>query len=520
MESTEKKSIVQEREAPQELGILSLELPGQSRELTQAKKQVAKQLQGAFEREVKYKRSHFLPGRRYEKKGAARKHNLRGSLKLSGKKRRMTSFTGAATYPFTASSSFGVPGVCIGQDLSGAGGFFFDPWELYAQGVIKGMNLALFGALGVGKSSLIKSFVCRQVLLGRKAVVMSDRKNEWEIVTKYLDGKSIGIGAGYDNRMNPLDEGNRPSVDPDGNPMTEEKWQDMVRTQRSTLLTSIAEIIKKKELTEAERLVLGTALDKAVRTAQEQGRVPVIPDVVQVLHGMRTQGFDAHLKSREEAVASMHDTFSLMVSSEVAGEGSSSSELAGLFDGESTIKFDVTAPIVSFNTSALVTLSPVAAKIAHACIQGWAEAAITSNDFGKRLVIYEEGLEMLEDIGSINRMVRQYKLARHYGIFNILILHKITDLDVAGDVGSQARAAALSLLGDSEIRIFYRQEDEQKQLLMQEFGITHQEWKKISSFPTGVGLWKLGKHSFEVKNTLTRSELPILNTDKSMAISR
>lgn len=513
------KNAMRERETPQELGILSIEMPGQSRELTKAKKQVKKQLEGAFEREIKYKRSHFLPGRRYEKGGAERKHNLRGSLKLSGKKRRMTSFTGAATYPFTASSSFGVPGVCIGQDRSGAGGFFFDPWELYAQGVIKGMNMAVFGSLGVGKSSLIKSFTSRQVLLGRKAVVMSDRKNEWEIVTKYLGGKSIGIGTGYNNRINPLDEGNRPSLDPDGNPMTDEKWKSMVRTQRSTLLTSIAEIIKKKELTEAEKLVLGAALDKAVKVATGQGRVPIIPDVVQVLNDMREEGFSEKMKSRENAVASMHDTFSLMVSSDV-GEESFSSELSGLFDGESTVKFDVTAPIMAFNTSALVGLSDVAAKIAHACIQSWAEAAITSNDFGKRLVIYEEGLEMLEDIGSINRMVRQYKLARHYGIFNILILHKITDLDVAGDVGSQARAAALSLLGDSEIRIFYRQEDEQQELLKTQFGITHQEWKKISSFPTGVGLWKLGKHSFEVENTLTQSEIPIFDTNKSMAVSR
>lgn len=512
---------MREREVPQELGIISAEMPGSSKGLKKDYKKVRSNLRKSFEREVNHQRAHFLPGTRYGSKGASRAHNMRGSLKLSGKKRRLTSFNAAVTYLFTASSTFGIPGVCMGEDKSGAGGFFFDPWEYYNAGVVKGMAMALFGAVGQGKSTLVKAFTSRQVQIGRRASVMSDRKGEWDIVAAYLGGKTIHIGSGQDTRINPLDEGNRPSKDTKGAPMSDRKWAKMVRQRRFALLRAIAEILKGDTLDSTERLVLSDALATAVSVAEKDKRTPIIPDVVDALDRMRREGVEEYLQERKVAIASMHDTFLGLVSSDAAGGGANSeNDISGMFDGESTVQFDVTAPIVTFNTSGLEGLSPEARKIAHACIQTWAEAAITSNDFGKRLVIYEEGLEVLDDIGSLNRMIVQYKLARHYGIFNILVLHKLTDLNLAGDEGSKARAAAFSLLGDSPIRVIYRQEAEEEQLVREKLGLTAREWEKVSGFASGRGLWKLGDHSFEVQNTMTAPEKPVFDTNKSMGVAR
>lgn len=511
-----------EREVPQELGFVSAQFPGESRAIKKDYKEVKKVFRKSFEREVKHQRAHFLPGTRYGAKGAKRANNMRGDLKLSGKKRRLTSYNAAVTYPFTASSTFGIPGVCLGEDKSGAGGFFFDPWEFYNAGVFKGMAMTVFGVVGQGKSTLVKSFTSRQVQIGRRASVMSDRKGEWDIVAAYLGGVTIRIGSGQDTRINPLDEGNRPSKDTNGAPMTDEKWAKMVRQRRFALLRAIAEILKGDSLDSTERLVLSSALATAVQLAESQGRVPIIPDVVDALDRMRREGMEEHLKERKVAIATMHDTFLGLVSAGLGSgiEANAENDISGMFDGESTVQFDVTAPIVTFNTSGLEGLSSEARKIAHACIQTWAEAAITSNDFGKRLVIYEEGLEVLDDIGSLNRMIVQYKLARHYGIFNILVLHKLTDLNLAGDEGSKARAAAFSLLGDSPIRVIYRQEAEEEKLVREKLGLTAREWQKVSGFSSGRGLWKLGDHSFEVQNTMTAPERPVFDTNKSMGIAR
>ncbi|MFW0120369.1 conjugal transfer protein TraC [Rothia sp. P5764] len=404
----------------------------------------------------------------------------------------------------------------MGEDKSGAGGFYFDPWEFYNAGIFKGMSMLVLGAVGEGKSSLVKSFVSRQVLIGRKALVMSDRKGEWSIVSAYHAGKTIRVGSGEETRINPLDEGNRPSKDGSGKPMTNKKWAEIVADRRFALLRAIAEILMNRELNPTERLVLGQALNLGLAAARAENRKPIIPDVVVGLEKLRSQHVEEYLRQRHEAAAILHDSFLSLVST----EDGAASDISGMFDGESTVDFDVTAPIVTFDTSGLESLSKEARKIAHACIQTWAEAAITSNDFGKRIVVYEEGLEVIDDIGSLNRMTVQYKLARHYGIFNILVLHKLGDLNLAGDEGSKARASAFSLLGDSPVRVLYRQEAEEEELVKKTFGLSHREWEKVASFSSGRGLWKLGNHAFEVQNTMTAPERPVFDTNKSMRVSR
>ena len=62
-----------------------------------------------------------------------------------------------AAYPFMAEPGLGGRGVYIGRDLTG-GSFVFDPWELYAAGVLTGPNMLVIGQLGLGKSALVKTY--------------------------------------------------------------------------------------------------------------------------------------------------------------------------------------------------------------------------------------------------------------------------------------------------------------------------------------------------------------------------
>ena len=58
-----------------------------------------------------------------------------------------------AAYPFIAEAGLGQRGVVIGDDLLG-GAFVFDPFELYAAGVVSNPNMVVFGQIGRGKSCL------------------------------------------------------------------------------------------------------------------------------------------------------------------------------------------------------------------------------------------------------------------------------------------------------------------------------------------------------------------------------
>src|SRR4051812_14541119 len=56
-------------------------------------------------------------------------------------------------YPFQSDESFGHRGPYMGVNITaGMDGFFFDPFELYAEGVLTNPNLLIIGDVGSGKS--------------------------------------------------------------------------------------------------------------------------------------------------------------------------------------------------------------------------------------------------------------------------------------------------------------------------------------------------------------------------------
>lgn len=506
-------TIVKQKETPQELGVLQVDTwePDRRtrRQVTQEKKNARKRLYKQYDREVKHERVHYIPGRRYGLMGlgAARAHNFRGPMRVTGKMRRATSFTVSTAYPFVASGSLGVPGVCLGSDETGGGAFYFDPWELYAAGILQGTSMVILGSVGTGKSTCVKSIVTRLVLAGRRAVIMTDKKGEWAIVSAFVGGLTIAVGTDSDTVINPLDEGNRPSTDAEGRELTDQKWAKMVRARRLSLLGSIVGILDGKKMKSSQKKVMRICLDAAVAHAAAEGRVPVMPDVMHALEDLPQEVQEK--KRLRRAAGALLDTLSQLTDG----------DLVGMFDGESTVRFDATAPMVVFNTQGLDSLSEEGRKIAYACTQSWAESMITSRDFGQRAVVYEEGLDAISDAGSLSRMVTQVKLARAYGIFNILVLHKLGDLDMAGDVGSKTRAQALSLLGDSDIRVIYHQNPDQHRLTQDTLGLTSREIEKVGKFGEGVGLWKLGEHTRVVRNTVTKPEKPVFDTNAGMNVT-
>ncbi len=87
-----------------------------------------------------------------------------------------TSATLAGAYPFLAEGGLGSDGVFVCQDLYSGGSFVYDPWVLYARGLITAPNLVLAGIVGSGKSSLAKSLYTRSLPFGRRVYVPGDPK--------------------------------------------------------------------------------------------------------------------------------------------------------------------------------------------------------------------------------------------------------------------------------------------------------------------------------------------------------
>lgn len=478
--------------------------PAKGKAAKSAKKQRKAVLAEVHDKTKKAKRTLELPKPQFAEAGKPGPSQGRGCSVFKKKGLATTAHTAATAYPYVAGPSLGHEGAMIGHDLHGGGAFCFDPWELYRKGVISGMSMLLFGQLGTGKSSLAKAMAVRLVQLGRRLSVASDKKGEWTKVVRALQGNVIQVGPGLETRLNPLDEGVRPSLNVQGRPMDDDQWRLMVRSRRLSILKTLVKILIDRQPDSAENWVIGSALDLAVGLANEESRAPIIPDLIDALEQLREE--NASDPMRADAANRMSMTLQRMTTG----------DLAGMFDGPSTVKFDVDAPATSIDTSSSQGANPVAVRVISACAGSWMESMVTNSDGGQRVVIYEEGWDNLTSEADLQRMVEQWKLARHYGIFNVLIMHKVSDLDMAGAQGSAMEAMAHSLLADADVKVIYRQDSSALRVTAQEMQLSPREKLLLKSLKKGTGLWRVGEATFEVANDLTRAELPLFDTDSRM----
>ncbi|CAL8898138.1 hypothetical protein KVA01_08330 [Kocuria varians] len=176
----------------------------------------------------------------------------------------------SGAYPFLAEGGLGSQGVFIGQDLYSGGSFVYDPWVLYANGVITAPNVVIAGIVGSGKSSLAKSLYARSLGFGRRVYIPGDPKGEHTPVADAVGGRAIKLGHGLPSRLNPLDEGYRPAG------MSDEQWTATVTSRRRDLIGALTETVLARPMSPLEH----TAIDTALAATMRENTVPILPMVV------------------------------------------------------------------------------------------------------------------------------------------------------------------------------------------------------------------------------------------------
>ncbi len=233
---------------------------------------------------------------------------------------RATSEVLAGAYPFLAEEGLGSEGMLIGQDAWSGAAFCYDPWELYRQGALTNPNICLAGQIGRGKSTLAKSLAARCVAFGRRVYVPGDPKGEWTVVTRALGGQVVELGVGTSARLNPLDDGPRPSG------LDDAAWQSQVTARRLGLLAALAEATLGRALRATERTALDTALD----AARCENSTPVLPMVVAAMLEPRRPFAGSTVEELRSDGREVAHALARLVRG----------DLAGLFDGPSTVQFD------------------------------------------------------------------------------------------------------------------------------------------------------------------------------------
>ena len=92
-------------------------------------------------------------------------------------------------------------------------------------------------------------------------------------------------------------------------------------------------------------------------------------------------------------------------------------------------------------------------------------------------------------------------------------LHRLSDLDAAGDEGTRQQALVKGLLAETGTVIVYRQHPEEAPRAPRRSDCRSTEARRIVHYPQGVALWRIGGRSYEVRHVRSAREEPMTATD-------
>jgi type IV secretory pathway VirB4 component len=414
-------------------------------------------------------------------------------VRITGAQRpahRFTTRQAQAIFPFMADGGLGSDGAFIGRDAGGSA-FCFDPWALYGRGALDDPNAIVLGQLGQGKSALVKTLVWRMLLFGRRAFVL-DVKREYGPLCRAVGVQPISLVPGGGVRLNPLAS------------RSEEHAQ--VDLLRAIATTAIGETIDQIE---------AAALREALRTVRAAGRSePTLPDITRMLF-TPTGAMAANLRTTPARLALDVRRAALALQDLCEGP------LRGMFDGPTSPGLDLDAQLVVIDLHA-VRDSP-AVGILMACASAWTAALLarTAERPGReRLInIADESWKIVQHTGLGEWFQSNFKLARQFGVMNVVVLHKLADLQAAGDAGSRVARIAEGLIADASTRIVYRQDASQIPMTRALLGLSETEARLLSTLAAGQALWRIGSRSVVVQHYRSRLEARITDTDTGMRVN-
>jgi len=399
-------------------------------------------------------------------------------------------------YPFLAEAGLGPRGVYLGTNmLSGGGGFAFDPFEAYAAGTVTNPNMLFAGEVGVGKSATAKTFIYRSVGAFGRWVAIADPKGEYLPLAEALGLDVIRLHPGGTARINPLDPG--PAGLDDGP-------AELARRQ-SAMVGALVGSVLHRDLTPVEDAVLGWAVEHLARTAATE---MTLLDVASVMSNPTNEMTERARTDATELARS--------VEAAIYGLGKLlDRSLRGMFDGPSTVHVDWDGPGIVVDLSA-VHNDPEALTLVMIATTAWLQAVLARRDGPPRLQVLDEAWSLLSSERTSRYLQSCWKLSRAYGVANLAIVHRLSDLRAQSDDGTAASKLSMGLLADTQTRVLFRQSSDQVHDTAGLLDLTEPETQLLPRLAKGRALWKVGDRTAVVAHAIGAAERWFCDTDARM----
>ena len=401
----------------------------------------------------------------------------------------------ASAYPFVAEGGCGGTGVYLGRNvLTGGGAFAYDPFAAYRAGLVTNPNMLLAGEPGVGKSATAKCFIYRSAGVFGRWVAIADPKGEYEQLATALGLDVIRLFPGGQARVNPLDAGPSDGTDP----------AELVRRQTS-MVAALLGCVLHRDLTPVEDAVLGWAIEHLAISAP---RKATLGDLARLMADP-TAEMVARARTTPEELGRAVDAA-------LYGLGKLlDRSLRGMFDGPSNVSIDWSGRGVVLDLSA-VHHDPEALTLVMVAATAWLQAVLARPDGPPRLQVLDEAWCLLASERTSRYLQSCWKLGRSYGVANLAIVHRLSDLRAQADDGTAAANVSMGLLADTQTRILFRQSSDQITDARTLLRLTTTEAELVSRLCRGRALWKVGDRAAVVQHVVGPHEWSFCDTDARM----
>ena len=396
-----------------------------------------------------------------------------------------------SVYPFQVDDGFGERGPLIGPNVTGGfGGFFFDPFELYAAGVLTNPNMVVLGSVGFGKSATVKAFLRRLVGVygSDRFLAVIDPKGEYAALAGDLGLAVVKLHPGGAQHVNPMDG----SGDDEGASVL----------ARQSLAAGLVAGALGRELSAVEDAVLGWAVERACR----ERAAFTLPDLAAGV-----------LDPSEELVRlSRHSPLELARATapvSFALDKLCARTLRGMFDQPTNVHVDWTD-----GSGVVLDLSAVhhhaeALPLVMVAATHWLSTALRAQRRPSVQVVDEAWAAIRHGAAWFQASL---KLSRAYGVATAIICHRPADLTAQADDGTAAAKIAAGLLSDIQTRVLLRQPPEQVAVAAEMFDLTERQRGWLGQLVQGRAIWQLGARTAVVQTVLTDDERRLFDTDCAM----
>lgn len=358
----------------------------------------------------------------------------------------------------------GLAGRALGFASVG-GPFAYDPFRAYRAGLVTNPNMVVAGAIGMGKSTIVKMVVGRALADGQRVVVI-DPKGEYEPLARAHEQRSLRLGR--DAWCHPFGG----SLEGD-----------------TQLLATLLALADERPLSVEEHY----DLRHAVAACGDSRSLP------RAVYDLVHEHLADEAPSAKKQLALRLDRF-------IHGD------FAGVFDGEGDpVDFAQPLTVVDLSSQWHGSQRAVVALATLACAQRVLGARV-----GPSYVVLDEAWALLSDEGALRWLQGSWKLARSRAISHVLVLHRWSDIAAVGDAGTRTRALAEGLLRECETTWLLRQPPDEAREMADVLGLHPREAAVLVGLTKGSVLVRYGAVSSVVRIEPTGVDLAVIDTDEAM----